>query len=230
VRDDGVGIPAELRPRIFDLFVQGGQTLDRSEGGLGLGLTIVRSLVELHGGSVEARSDGPGRGSEFEIRLRRAPAQKSRADEERGDVAGLGRPNTPGPVTRTARPLRLLIVDDNEDAAATLNDLLAAIGHDTRVAHDGPAALRIAREFRPEVALLDIGLPVMDGHELGQRLAALLAKTPPKLIAVSGYGQDVDRARSRAAGFDEHLVKPVDVDRLEPMLQHVVARPARANP
>ena len=125
---------------------------------------------------------------------------------------------------QTAQPLRILIVDDNADVAETLDDLLASIGHVTCVAHDGPTALRIARKFRPEVALLDIGLPVMDGHELGQRLTALLHEAPPKLIAITGYGQDVDRERSRMAGFHEHLVKPIDVGRLEPLLQRVAPR------
>jgi signal transduction histidine kinase/ActR/RegA family two-component response regulator len=226
VRDDGVGIPPELRPRIFDLFVQGRQTANRSEGGLGLGLTIVRSLVELHGGSVDARSQGPGRGSEFEIRLPPAPPLPSQAGARGDDLA---RRDAQYLVTRTARPLRLLIVDDNADAALLLSQLLASIGHVTRVAHDGPTALGIALEFHPDVALLDIGLPVMDGHELGQRLSALLHEAPPKLIAVSGYGQDSDRERSRAAGFLEHLVKPIDVDGLEPVLQGVVAGAARAS-
>ena len=209
VRDTGVGISPELLPRVFDSFVQGGQSLDRSHGGLGLGLTIVRSLVSLHGGSVSAHSDGPGQGSEFAVRL---PAAAPGVADACGRHAGeAGTPRVDG--------LRVLVVDDNADAAEMLAEALSLHGHETRVAHDGPAALRICQEFRPAVALLDIGLPVMDGYELAGRLRSLAGMEDVRLIAVTGYGQDTDRDRSRAAGFHSHLVKPLDLDALDGVIR-----------
>ena len=167
VRDTGIGISAEVLPRIFDLFVQERQALDRSQGGLGIGLTIVRNLIERHGGSVSARSDGPGKGSEFIIRL---PL------EGRAHVGSDALP-APAPAAAGAAPVaaaaRILIVDDNEDGAEMLADALSGKGYDTRVAHDAPTALRVATEFSPDVAFLDIGLPVMDGYELAAHLRRL---------------------------------------------------------
>ena len=203
VKDSGIGIAPELLPRIFDLFVQGGRSTDRKEGGLGLGLALVKSLVDLHGGSAVARSDGPGSGSEFEIRL---PATS--AAERTAEAA-------PAPPAKSQVPAkRVLVVDDNEDSAELLCEMLKWVGHEVAVAHDGPSALAQVDRFVPEVAVLDIGLPVMDGYELGKRLHELPRGAACRLIALSGYGQDRDRARSQAAGFEAHLVKPVDAQRL----------------
>ena len=205
VKDDGSGIPAALLPRVFDLFAQGQQSIERARGGLGLGLAIVRSLVELHGGTVEARSDGPGRGSEFVVRL---PAL-----EGKPAAAASAAPAPPPAAAR--RTGRVLVVDDNRDAADLLADALSAAGFTTRVAHDGPSALNAAASFLPEVALLDLGLPVMDGYELARRLRALPGLAALKLVAITGYGQASDRERTRASGFDEHLVKPVELQLVE---------------
>lgn len=203
VADDGRGIDAELLPRIFDLFVQSHRPIDRVEGGLGLGLSIVRSLVELHGGTVTARSEGPGHGSEFRVRL---PAHEPPLPEHHGALASTQ------PAARRGR--RVLVVDDNQDAADLLAEALAAAGHEARRAFDGPAALRLAAEFAPDVALLDLGLPVMDGWELARRLREVPGCTAIRLFAVTGYGLDGDVARTRAAGFDGHLVKPVELERI----------------
>lgn len=209
VRDSGIGILPEMLPRIFDLFAQGRQSLDRSQGGLGLGLAIVRSLVAMHGGSVSVKSAGRGLGSEFTLRLPSASAEVATAEEAA---------TNPAPVPEGHR---ILVVDDNEDAAELLALSLSESGYVTRVAHDGPAALRVAEDFAPEVALLDIGLPVMDGYELARRLRA--PGTPPiRLIAITGYGQESDRAASRKAGFDAHLVKPVNPGDLEAIVQRMV--------
>ncbi len=200
VRDSGIGIPAELLPRIFDLFTQGYRALDRSEGGLGIGLALVRRLVEAHGGRVSATSPGRNQGSEFTVRL---PAL---------DVAVLAPDGAPPPLPRLApAPRRVLVVDDNADAAEALAGLLRAVGHDVALAPDGPRAIEVARTFHPEVAVLDIGLPVMDGYELA---GLLQREVRPRLIALTGYGQAHDRARARAAGFAHHLVKPVVPERL----------------
>jgi CheY-like chemotaxis protein len=204
VRDNGVGISAEMLPRVFELFVQGKRTAERAEGGLGIGLTLVRTLVALHGGSVVATSPGPGKGSEFIIRLPAAPpgaAALSRQD-------GSGRT----PFERAQVPKRVLLVDDNADAAELLADALRAAGHEVEVANDPVAALETADRFHPEVAILDIGLPVMDGYELAARLRARPALAGCRLIALTGYGQDHDRARSLSGGFERHFVKPVDLE------------------
>jgi PAS domain S-box-containing protein len=215
VRDDGTGIAPEMLPRIFDLFVQSERGLDRAQGGLGLGLTIVKSLVELHGGSVTARSEGLGQGSTFEVRLP-APAELNRAPA--ADKAAAGRRST----SSSPAP-RILVVDDNVDAVEVLAEALGELGYTVRVAHDGPEALEVVTGFTPEIALLDIGLPVMDGYELAERLRARFGATV-RLVALTGYGQDADRARSRAAGFDEHLVKPIELERLERLLVALTER------
>lgn len=210
VRDNGVGIAADVLPRVFDLFVQGRQAIDRAEGGLGLGLTIVRSLTERHGGTVSAHSDGPGKGSEFVVRL---PLSKTQAAAP--------------PLSELSKPLieasagtgaRVLIVDDNVDAAEMLAHVLTMNGHQTWVAHDGPEALRQAAIARPLAAFLDIGLPVMDGYELAARLRETPGLESIRLVAVTGYGQDSDRQRSAAAGFHHHLVKPVNLDEVQAVL------------
>jgi CheY-like chemotaxis protein len=206
VRDTGIGIRAEMLPRVFDLFAQERQALDRSEGGLGLGLSIVKSLVELHGGKVEARSGGRGLGSEFSVHL----PLSQQAD------AALP---TPQPVQQAPRgSLRVLVVDDNEDAAGLLAKALTRLGQVVRVAHDGPSALKAVETFTPDLALLDIGLPAMDGYELARRLRTLPALAGVRLVAVTGYGQVRDREAAEQAGFHEHVVKPVNLAMLEGVL------------
>jgi PAS domain S-box-containing protein len=203
VQDTGMGITAGLLPRIFDLFTQGDRTTARSEGGLGIGLTLVQKLVEMHGGNITAASEGLGRGSEFTVRL---PALRESA-------APRGRPQTTLP--RIARQSsRVLVVDDNIDNATGLSRLLKLLGHDVQVAHDGKDAIEMARAHRPEVVLLDIGLPGMDGYEVARALRAEECCKDSVIIAVSGYGQPEDIRRTKEAGFDHHMVKPVDYDAL----------------
>jgi PAS domain S-box-containing protein len=204
VRDNGSGISADMLPRVFELFAQAPQRSDRSEGGLGLGLTLVRNLVSMHGGEVSAHSDGPGQGSEFVVRL---PIMR---DSSRPAAA---RRRESAPPTQAAKS-RVLIVDDNADAAELLEQLLKRRGYITSVAYDGPSAIDAARSFQPELAILDIGLPVMDGYELATQLRSLLAPNCPRLIALTGYGQEHDRQRSIEAGFTAHIVKPVDSELL----------------
>ena len=215
VRDTGIGIGPDMLPRVFDLFVQGRQALDRSAGGLGLGLTIVRSLVERHGGRVSAHSDGPGQGSEFVVRLPAARVGVPHEDAQR---------RTPASQATGAWRAVLLVVDDNQDAAALLARGLRLMGHEVHVAHDGLDALRLAALFPLDVAFLDIGLPLMDGFELAARLRELPTCRDAGLIAVTGYGQSADRQRTIAAGFHEHLVKPVDLDTVEQLVMRFSPR------
>ncbi|HEX5746832.1 MAG TPA: ATP-binding protein [Archangium sp.] len=214
VRDNGTGIDPETLPRVFELFVQESQALDRSQGGLGLGLAIVRSMVTLHGGSVEVHSEGRGHGSEFTVRL-----PLPRVEEEQSVAAPVQ--VEPAPPARNTVPGRVLVVDDNRDAADILSESLEVLGCETRVAYDGPSALQMAETFQPEVALLDIGLPVMDGYELARLLRQRHAARGIRLIAVTGYGQASDRQQSKEAGFDAHLVKPLDLDVLESLLKRL---------
>jgi signal transduction histidine kinase/CheY-like chemotaxis protein len=207
VRDNGIGIPPEMLSRIFDLFAQVDHSLDHSQGGLGLGLTLVRSLVEMHGGSVEALSDGLSRGSEFIVRL---PMVQPAEVHERAAIAPpSGRKQRMRPPAR-----RVLVVDDNVSSAQSLAMVLKLDGHDVEVSHDGRQALEAVRRFRPEVVLLDIGLPGLDGYEVARRLREDidLGAGIALLAAVTGYAEDEARRRSREAGFDHHLVKPVDPD------------------
>jgi PAS domain S-box-containing protein len=206
VRDTGVGITPELLPRIFDLFTQGDRSSARSEGGLGIGLTLVQKLAQMHGGDVIAVSGGAGQGSEFMVRL---PALKDSAAQ---------RPTPKTTLPRVARQSsRILVVDDNADTAKGLGRLLTLLGHEVQLAYDGRAAIELARSHRPEIVLLDIGLPGMDGYEVVKRLRTE-GCGGSLIIAVSGYGQEEDRRRSRQAGFDHHLVKPVDYDALMSLL------------
>ena len=208
VEDSGIGIAPEMLPRVFDLFVQERQALDRAQGGLGLGLAIVRSLVHLHGGRIAAHSDGPGRGAAFVVGLPLSTAEMLLPDEQVGLTL---RP------PETVR--RILVVDDNLDAATMLADALTAQGHVARVASDGVEALRVAAELHPDVALLDIGLPVMDGYEVARRLAEDPRFAGIKMVAVTGYGQEQDRRRSADAGFSAHVVKPVDLEQLRAVVE-----------
>lgn len=199
VKDDGIGIPSDLLPRIFDLFVQGPRSTDRSRGGLGIGLALVKNLVAMHDGTVSAHSAGPDQGSELVIEL-----------------PTFDRPVDAPPATRnevTVTPRRILVVDDNEDAGSLMGEMLRSIGHEVCVAQDGPRALEAMNHFTPEVAILDIGLPVMDGYELA---AALLARFGPslRLMAVTGYGQEQDKIRTQRAGFEAHFVKPVGLGKV----------------
>jgi CheY-like chemotaxis protein len=201
VKDDGIGIPPEKLPEMFELFVQGDPTIARSQGGLGIGLTIVKRIAELHGGTATASSEGPGRGSEFTVTLPAIP-------QPTPSPAG-----TPAAGPQPGQCSRILIVDDNEDTAHGLARLLKLPGNDIRTAHDGPAAIAEALAFRPEVILLDIGLPGMDGFQVARQLRRQ-GFQDAVIIAVCGYGQDEDRLRSQEAGFNDHLVKPVDYDTL----------------
>jgi signal transduction histidine kinase/DNA-binding response OmpR family regulator len=223
IRDSGIGIRAEMLPRIFDLFVQERQALDRSEGGLGLGLTIVRSLVGLHGGSVEARSAGTGRGTEVLVRL---PIPRDEATALTAAARTGHRRLTPVTGVPATRSRRVLVVDDNEDAVESLADALAELGHTVETAYDGPAALGVLQRYTPDVAFLDVGLPVMDGYELARRIREDRRFARTVLIAVTGYGQKRDRAQSREAGFDAHLVKPVDLRAIEEIIAREAAQRA----
>jgi signal transduction histidine kinase/DNA-binding response OmpR family regulator len=211
VRDQGTGIDPAFLPHIFDLFAQADQSLDRSQGGLGIGLTLVKHLVELHGGSVEARSEGLGRGTEVTVRL---PAQLA----EEGTTASLPSSPPQRPVTDTSRPSRILVVDDLMASAETLMTLLEMEGFEVRIANDGMSALKVAQEFRPDVVLLDIGLPGMNGFEVANQLRSLPAARDALLIALTGYGEAESRSRSAQAGFDFHMVKPADVNLLLQMI------------
>jgi signal transduction histidine kinase/ActR/RegA family two-component response regulator len=206
VRDNGMGIRAEQLPYIFDLFAQGDRTLARTEGGLGLGLTLVRRLVEMHGGTVCATSPGPGKGSEFVVRLpalaeEATPARKISSFDAGGAIK------------------RVLVVDDNRDAADSLALLLGMAGYEVRTAHDGLAALDAALTWQPAVVILDIGLPKMDGFEVARRLRQRRGGEQLLLLALTGYGSEEDRKKSRAAGFDAHLVKPADLEDLRNWLE-----------
>jgi len=204
--------------RVFDMFVQQGQTMERAQGGLGLGLTIVRSLVNAHGGRASVRSAGLGRGSEFLIDLPAAPVVLPLARIAEGAQA---RPAS-GPAQR------ILLIDDNVDAATALAELLRLVGHTVEVAHDGLRALAAAHRSRPDIALVDIGLPVMDGYELARRLREEHPEL--RLIAVTGYGLERDRERSAQAGFSDHLVKPIDMAMIERLLSPGPVIPAPRAP
>jgi PAS domain S-box-containing protein len=207
VRDTGVGIPFDMLPRVFELFTQVDRSASRSQGGLGIGLTLVKNLVERHGGSVQARSEGPGRGSEFIVRLPLVPAPRPAIIPARAS----------GESTLLAAQ-RVLVVDDNRDAAESLGMLLKLLGADVQVVYNGPDALEAVANHKPAVVLLDIGMPGMDGHEVARRIRQDPAFSNVKLIALTGWGQAEDRRRSHSAGFDYHLIKPTDFGALQTLL------------
>ena len=203
VRDTGLGIPPQAMPTLFDMFTQVGDNMARSQGGLGIGLSLVKRLVQLHGGSVGASSEGAGLGSTFTVRL---------------PLAAPALPAAPAPASAAhTATLRIMVVDDNADAGQSLASLLTAMGHVAHVATSGQEGLALARRCRPELAFLDIGMPGMDGHELARRLRADAAgpgAASLKLVALTGWGTREDVANAQAAGFDLHLTKPVDIDAL----------------
>jgi two-component system CheB/CheR fusion protein len=209
VRDNGSGMPAGLVPRVFDLFTQGERSLDRSQGGLGLGLTLVKRLAEMHGGGVAARSDGPGKGSEFTVRLPALPAQEAKPEPAR----------VPGPPRAAVQVGRALVVDDNFDVAESMTWLLEGLAREIKVVHSGAAAVEAAGEFKPDVILCDIGMAGMDGYETCRRLRQIPGIEKVMIAAVSGYGAEEDRRRSQEAGFDRHLVKPVGRAALEELVK-----------
>ena len=208
VRDNGMGIAPELLPRVFELFTQAERTLDRSQGGLGIGLTIVRRLVEMQGGSVEAHSEGTGRGCEFVVKIPVAQVQ-----HESPQLFTEARPSC-----GHARGERVLVVDDHADSADSLSLLLVHLGHEVQTAYDGKTALAIAREFRPRFVFCDLGLPVLDGYEVARQLRSFPETRSSVLVALTGYGQEEDKKRSLTAGFHYHLVKPVSPRSLEELL------------
>jgi two-component system CheB/CheR fusion protein len=214
VRDNGAGVPPEMLPKVFDLFAQGEHSPGRSQGGLGLGLTLVRRLVEMHGGSVAANSAGAGKGSEFIVRL---PIMVAEA---------LERPQPPllSSLPQTAVQVdRVLVVDDNLDVAESLVMILEGLAREIKVVHSGPEALDVARAWCPDVVLADIGMPGMDGYEVARRLRQESDLQHVFLVAVSGYGQEEDRRRSKQAGFNSHLVKPIGRATLEEFLRDMTS-------
>jgi CheY-like chemotaxis protein len=212
VHDTGTGIPPGELEKVFEMFTQVGRNLNRSQGGLGIGLALVKRLVELHHGSVEAHSEGPGRGSTFTVRLPIAEAPARAAEQDDAGAQGAAR-----------SAFRVLVVDDNVDAAESLAALLEIEGHDVRIAHDGDGALSTAAEFRPRVVFLDIGMPGKDGYQVAREMRALAATRESTLVALTGWGAQEDRARSRNAGFDHHLTKPAGLASVEALLAAIEA-------
>jgi CheY-like chemotaxis protein len=214
VKDSGIGIAPELMPKVFDMFVQGETVTERSHGGLGLGLTLARDIVQLHGGTVDANSDGVGHGSEFVVSL---PLAMGPRPVERGRSAAIK-------MAAGSPPRRIVIVDDSKNQVLSLERLFKRMGHEVRVAYDAAGAVRVMEEFLPEFALIDIGLPGVNGYELARQLREQAQFQNVTLIAQTGWGRDEDRNQARAAGFDYHLVKPIDHQRLAEILTNPGAR------
>jgi len=208
VRDSGVGIAAEMREEIFEMFAQADRSLERSTMGLGVGLSLARRLVELHGGTISVSSAGPGKGAEFVVRIPVCGGSVVRPDSSFRENRSL-----------SAKPHRILLADDNLDFASSFATLLRRMGNEVRVEHDGPAALAAAPEFRPEIAFLDIGLPKLNGFDLARRLRELPATARSRLVAVTGWGQPSDRQLASEAGFDDYMVKPVEIERIQAILR-----------
>jgi CheY-like chemotaxis protein len=217
VKDNGIGISPELLPHIFELFVQADATSTKAQGGLGIGLTLARNLVQMHGGTITAHSAGEGRGSEFTVRLPLLPERHE----------GPSRPLDISAERVTSAGCRVLVVDDNEDAATSLSTLLRLQGHEVQIAHDGESALAAAPQFLPHVVFLDIGMPGMDGCEVARSLRRQPGLEDVVLAALTGWGQKQDRRRTREAGFDHHLVKPPEAAALERVLNDCMT--CRAN-
>jgi CheY-like chemotaxis protein/anti-sigma regulatory factor (Ser/Thr protein kinase) len=213
ISDTGLGIPRDKQAEVFQLFAQVDHHLDRARGGLGIGLALVKQLVVMHGGTVEAYSAGPGEGSTFTVRLPLAARPAEPAPVAQASTK-------PDPVSRS---LKVLVVDDNEAVAQTVGWMLEAIGHDYRLVYDGRSALQAAEDYRPDAILLDIGLPGMDGYEVCRALRRQEAFKKTAIIAQTGWGQERDKALASEAGFDHHIVKPVGLDRLEQLLADVDA-------
>jgi two-component system, chemotaxis family, CheB/CheR fusion protein len=214
VRDTGIGIAPELLPQLFEMFFQADASLDRTGGGLGIGLSIAKRLVELHDGSIDGRSEGLGKGSEFTVRLpilREAEIHNHSLQEEARESSA----------EISATPHRVMIVDDNSDTVESVAEIVRSWGHEVAVAQDGPSALELASTFRPDIALLDIGLPQMNGYELARRLREMRSMNRMLLVAISGYAGVEDRRRSHEAGFNLHLVKPINPRRLQNLLAHL---------
>jgi CheY-like chemotaxis protein len=207
IKDTGIGIPADKLTSVFDMFSQVPSASERARGGLGIGLVVVKRLLEMHGGSVSVASEGPGRGSEFSLRL---PILLGKPTDP---LAHLPADEAPAVLTR-----RILVVDDHVDSARSLAMLLRMSGHETTTAHDGLTALTAAETFCPDVVLLDISLPKLDGHEVARRIRKQSWGKDMLLVALTGWGQDEDRRQSREAGFDEHMVKPVPYEALMKLL------------
>jgi CheY-like chemotaxis protein len=212
VADTGVGIPPSMLSRIFDMFTQAQEFRDRTQGGLGIGLTLAKRLVELHGGTIEAASTGPGRGSTFTVRI---PISRRLESAAASRVDHVGVPSG---------DCRVLVADDNPDAAEMMRLMLSFKGHDVRVAGNGMEAVSLAEEFRPQIGFLDIGMPVLDGYEAARRIRERLGRAVT-LVALTGWGQDEDKRRSREAGFDHHLTKPPELEVVERLIAECVARP-----
>jgi CheY-like chemotaxis protein len=216
VRDTGIGIAAEELPRIFDMFAQVDVSLKRSADGLGIGLTLVRTLVEMHGGTVAATSAGVGGGAEFVVRLPTLVERRKKARPVKGG--------------QEARPTRILVVDDNRDSAESLAMLLQVAGHQTHCAYDGLEAVEAATSLQPDLILLDIGLPKLNGYEAARRIREQMGARCPVLVALTGWGHEEDRRRSQEAGFDAHLVKPVAFDALTKLVAELKAAPIDRSP
>ncbi|MGE5096195.1 MAG: ATP-binding protein, partial [Betaproteobacteria bacterium] len=207
VRDNGVGIPPEMQSRVFEIFTQVDRSLERAQGGLGIGLSIARRLVEMHGGTIEVRSEGRGKGSEFTVRLParvEAPVKAPKPEASRAPV---------GPSRR------ILVADDNADSAETLQIMLEVMGNEVRVARDGEEAVKLAEDFHPDAILLDIGMPKLNGYDACSRIRARPGGRDPFIVALTGWSQEEDKLRSREAGFDRHLVKPVEPKTLEGLIR-----------
>ena len=229
VTDTGRGIPPDMLPRVFELFTQVDRTDERSQGGLGIGLTLVKSLVELHGGTVEARSDGPGAGSAFVVRLPVSAEFRVQSTERKpGQASAVS--DSALCTRNSALPKRVLVADDNRDAADSLGTLLELLGAEVRVVYDGPEALAAVGEDRPAVAFLDIGMPALDGHEVARRVRALPGGRDITLVALTGWGQEADRRKTADAGFDHHLTKPADPSDILRLIATLDGRPRPAGP
>ncbi|HVR97578.1 MAG TPA: response regulator, partial [Thermoanaerobaculia bacterium] len=209
VRDTGIGITADKLSHIFEMFVQADRSLERAQGGLGIGLTLVQRLIQMHGGSVEAHSDGPGKGSELVVRLPVLVVPDSPGVQEGGDN---------GETARTEVRRRILVVDDNRDSADSLTMMLKLLGHEVATAYNGLQAVEMAESFQPDVALLDLGMPGLNGYDAARRIRQQTERHDVVLVALTGWGQEEDKRRSQEAGFDAHIVKPVDLAALEKLL------------